>query len=399
MSSPARTVPPPLHIALCAAGTPFLDGFSTASAAFVITLLPKLSGLETGLFTSIYFVGFAAGALIGGALADRFGRRPLFLASMAGIGAASLLGAWLDALAVLLAVRLVTGFLLGGDYPAGQALVTELTPEKERSRSLTLLMFGWYAGAIFAVLLACPILSAGLSASAFFLAEAVIALALLWGRTGVPESRGAREHPAEKPAAHAETERTGMPERPIAGDFLFCTAFWLCQTIPATVLMFYSAQILTDLIGSSDAYLQVLLLYAAFLIGMLPAAAKPFTRHPRRVLIGTFLVMAAALAALALESGMGSRLLTGAAFILFALAYSLQTPLDFVYPNLLFPDHCRARLVGMITTITRAGTMLTAFVFPLFEERFPVSAFFGWGTGILLFGAALSLFFAPPEQA
>lgn len=87
----------------------------------------------------------------------------------------------------------------------------------------------------------------------------------------------------------------------------------------------------------------------------------------------------------------------GSAFILFALAYGLQTPLDFVFPNMLFPAGSRARLVGLTTTISRIGSMGAAFAFPLLSESFSVESLFWAGCAFLLFGAAFSWKNAPQD--
>ena len=78
------------------------------------------------------------------------------------------------------------------------------------------------------------------------------------------------------------------------------------------------------------------------------------------------------------------------AFILFVLAYGLQTPLDFVIPNRLFPDRLRARLVGMLTTISRAGTLGIAFAFPMLEKLAPSGLLMIAGAALLALGALLS---------
>ena len=406
----ARSISPDsstLRLAVSGAGTPFLDGYSTASAAFVITFLTDMPGWQIGLFTSLYFVGFSTGSIAFGALADRFGRRGLFVYSMLGMTAASLLPAvqseFLPTFAALLASRLITGFLLGGDYPVGQALVTELTPRESQSRSLTFLMYGWYVGAIFAVLLYVPFSYFGLPWQAFFWIEAAVALLLFAGRIGVPESPSWRGEKKERSIELRQRKQNepGLMQS-LAGstgqNFLFCSVFWLCQTIPATVLMLYSTKILTDLIGSGNAFVQVLLLYACFFAGVLPAAWGPFVRHPKRVLVGTFIAMGAALLLITALKGAGTPLITGGAFILFALAYGLQTPLDFVVPNLLFPERVRARLVGSLTTISRVGTMASAFLFPMLAEHVPVTALFAAGAFILFFGAFYSYRYAPADH-
>lgn len=393
----------PARLVAAVAGTPFLDGWSTASAAFLILLAPGLDACGTGLLTSLYYVGFAIGSTAVGRLSDRIGRRRLFLAAMAVVLILSLAEPLLPAsisLVALLVMRAGTGFAIGGDYPVGQALVSELAPESCQGRALTCLMIAWYVGAIAAVLFFLAALDRELPWQAGLIAEAIIAGALLLLRLGVPESplwTRVRTPEARQAAFPVNPEPLTEPAR-IRRSFLFCAAFWLCQTIPATVLMLYGARLMSAISGEAEGFVGALLLYGCFLLGVLPATWRPLARRPRAVLVGTFIVMAGALALIGVTflraSANGAvesdSLAASVAFILFALAYGLQTPLDFVIPNRLFPDRLRARLVGMLTTISRAGTLGIAFAFPMLEKLAPSGLLMIAGAALLALGALLS---------
>lgn len=400
----------PLRLVAAAGATPFLDGYSTGSAAFLIIMIPGLSAWSTGLFTSLYYVGFALGAPVIGRLSDRFGRRAPFLLAMGALIPALLLSvlpqAW-DGLLLLLASRLLCGVLLGGDYPVSQAIVTELAPEGARHRCLISLMLAWYLGAIAAVLLFLPISALGLSWRSYFWIEATLAaLALAW-RTGIPESPSWRRAPADDQpqAAPAARDCAACSPAETLRRFLFCAFFWSCQTIPVTVLMLYSSPILESLTGPGSAFTGVLLLYACFLAGVLPALHPALARNPKQLLTGTFLAMAVSLAAVAAafcapeSAGRLGPLAAGAAFIVFALAYGLQTPLDFVIPNVLLPERARARLVGALTTIARVATMGSALLFPALAERLPLAILLLAGSAVLLAGAAASHWLTPGSPA
>lgn len=129
-----------LRITLLAAGTPFLDGFSTASAAFLISLVPGLSALEVALFTSLFLLGSFVGAFAVAPLGDRLGRRPVFLASVFSVFALAALAAAVPAVRVLLCGvksdnderRLYP--LCGGLWSAGAArLCVSEPPFRDRS--------------------------------------------------------------------------------------------------------------------------------------------------------------------------------------------------------------------------------------------------------------------------
>src|SRR5262245_17558457 len=69
-----------------ASGGTLLDGFSIFSLGVAMPLIVErfqLSPLMVGLIGSALVAGAALGATVGGRAADRFGRKPLFLADVA----------------------------------------------------------------------------------------------------------------------------------------------------------------------------------------------------------------------------------------------------------------------------------------------------------------------------
>ena len=247
----SSTVFQPYRLSAAAAGTPFLDGYSTGSAAFLILMIPGLTAWEMGAFASLYLLTFSVGAIVFGWLADHFGRRRLFAGSMLCFALVTLFCAAFLSLKngpdaalgyapilALLALRGVTGLLLGGDYPVGQALVAELIPAKDRARHLSLLMFGWYAGALFAVLISWPLRAFDLPWLSFLWIQALLAIFFWFGRRSVPESAAWSEARCAANSSNRKAAHGIFAEEGTLTAFLFCTVFWLCQTIPATVLMF-----------------------------------------------------------------------------------------------------------------------------------------------------------------
>ena len=171
----------------------------------------------------------------------------------------------------------------------------------------------------------------------------------------------------------------------------------LCQTIPATIMMLYSPTILHDMTGSDDAILQMLLLYGFFLAGVLPSGSPYLANRPKLVLATTFVTMALGLLGV-LFFAKTSLLLTNISFILFAVSYGLQAPLDFIYPNQLFATQVRGSLVGAVTAISRIGATGAAFIFPVLEPYFELSALFGAGLFVLALGFMIAVKFAPADR-
>lgn len=398
-----------VFVTLSGAGTPFLDGFSTASAAFLILLIPGLTPLETALVTSLFLAGSFAGSLVAGPVADRFGRRGLFAGAAAGVLALTLFVYVLPEVSVILAMRFLTGFLVGGDYPVSQAIVTESVSPERRARALAVMMLAWNVGALSAVVTALPVLLSDRSWLFFWTVQAAVAGILFLMRLRVAESsewlrerdKGAkkvedRETSSEREALTAEPSESRSGKRAYRRNLVFCAGFWLCQTVPVTVMMFYAGRIIEILTGTNGPVTHMLLLYGFFLVGAIPTLFPVVASRPRTVLLTTYVAMFMGLALVAFG---GSDTAASAGFVLFAFAYGLQAPLDFVYPNLLFPTAIRARAVGLVTALARVGATASAFAFPLLLEDFGAPALFAGGLGLLASGFLLGLLLAPRDRA
>lgn len=108
-----------------------------------------------GLITA-YFVGLAIGQLPAGLLADRFGRRPVLLASIALYVVGALVASVAPSLALLLVARLVWGIASSGPRVVAYAVIRDTFDGEAMSRAMSLLM---------AVFIAVPVVAPALGAA------------------------------------------------------------------------------------------------------------------------------------------------------------------------------------------------------------------------------------------
>lgn len=138
-----------LVVALCTLIV-FLDGFDTQAIGFVAPALSKefhISRAELSPVFSASLVGMMLGALIGGPISDRFGRRPVLLTGLFYFGVMSLLTAIAPDVKWLLILRFLTGLGLGCVMPNAIALTSEFAPERIRATTVMLMFCGFSLGA------------------------------------------------------------------------------------------------------------------------------------------------------------------------------------------------------------------------------------------------------------
>jgi SHS family lactate transporter-like MFS transporter len=90
------------------------------------------------------------GALLFGALADRFGRRPVLMMNIFSFSVIELACAFAPSLSVLLMLRALFGIAMGGEWGVGAALVFETLPAEGRGTFSGILQEGYAMGSILA---------------------------------------------------------------------------------------------------------------------------------------------------------------------------------------------------------------------------------------------------------
>jgi MFS family permease len=145
----------------------------------------------SGLAASLYVAGACVGALVFGQLTDRFGRKKLFMITLATYLLATVLTAFSFSPLWFYVFRFFTGFGIGGEYSAINSAIDELIPAPNRGR-VDVAINGTYwagagAGALLAVL-SINALSVELSWRLCFALGAILGLGVLILRRSVPES-------------------------------------------------------------------------------------------------------------------------------------------------------------------------------------------------------------------
>jgi MFS family permease len=153
----------------------------------------SLTPAQVGAAGSAYILGACAGALYFGRLADRIGRKKLFMLTLCVFMAGSVLTAFSMNFWWFMICRVITGAGVGGEYSAIHSAVDELIPARVRGAVDLVIGGSYWIGTIFGSLASLLLLDKDLFPAdvgwriAFGLA-AFMGLAILLVRRNVPES-------------------------------------------------------------------------------------------------------------------------------------------------------------------------------------------------------------------
>ena len=127
-----------------------LDGFDVVAMGFIVPSIVadwKVPREALGGVLSAGLFGLAIGALTGGPLSDKFGRRKVIIGAVFFFGLMSLISTWSPNLTVLTILRFLTGLGLGASQPNAATLASEYAPKKYRSLMVTVVYCGFTLGA------------------------------------------------------------------------------------------------------------------------------------------------------------------------------------------------------------------------------------------------------------
>jgi MFS family permease len=153
----------------------------------------ELTAAQVGAAGSAYILGACLGALYFGRLADKIGRKRLFMLTLAIFLAGSVLTAFSMNFAWFLACRFVTGAGVGGEYSAIHSAVDELIPARVRGAVDLIIGGSYWIGTILGSLASLVLLNESLFAGDIgwrlcFGLAAAMGFAILLVRRNVPES-------------------------------------------------------------------------------------------------------------------------------------------------------------------------------------------------------------------
>ena len=404
-------------------GGMLLDGYILGLIGPVTKTLQADLGLTTtqvAAVAAMALVGILVGSPIGGWAADKWGRRPLFFVDISLFVLASALQFFAGSFEALLIIRLMMGIAIGAEYSVGWPMMSEFSPPHLRGRLMATVNFAWYSGFLIGFIISTFANEAGVSYKIILGSSTLIAVALLLGRIGLPESARwlwnvGRHEDAKKvvykymPDPDDEVADMGhevvhdkakksfgeLFSKGYIRSTVFVSWFWFCNVLTYFGIATFAGEILEayGLGGFLGGILINLLAVVGVVVCMVfieRAGRRFFTVPQQWIILGIFLV-------LGLWSG-APPVLVLVLFLAFAFLNSINGALTSIYPGEVFPTEVRGVGTGFATAVSRLGAATGTFLMPIGIEAVGIRVVMLGMAVVMASGAIISQLWAPETK-
>jgi MFS transporter, putative metabolite transport protein len=435
---------------LAAAGK-FFEGMVVFMTGVALPLMAKeftLGATEKGVVAAASLFGILIGATALGGLADRYGRKEMFIIEMALFGAFVVLLTLSASFPVVVIALVGIGLALGCDYPTAHLVISESTPSHIRGW-MVLSAFGFQAlGGLAGTIVGFVILSENPDLGAWrwmYASTLLLVVPVTIGRFFVVQSPLWLVHQGRVDEAEAATERLLLRDPPYPKEVILerdptgagprhlrKSASWsalftgvnLRRTILASVPWFlqdlgtygigiFTPTILATLLGATIAHPRnvaelvqsdILATKGAALIDVLLIVGIVFAvmladRVGRiRLQVVGFIGCAAGLALAALSLHVGGKLsgvLLFTGFMLFSFMTNIgPNAMTYLIAGEVFPISVRATGAGFAASFAKVGAVMTAFLFPILLKDIGTDVLLLILVGTSLLGALVTWVYA-----
>lgn len=348
-----------------------LDGFDLVVLGTVIPTLIKTGELGfdavgATFAATISLVGVGLGALFIAPLSDKFGRRKLLIACVAGFSLFTLAVAFAPNVAAFSALRLLAGLGLGACLPAALAYMNDYAPAGSAGKSTTRTMTGYHVGAVATALLAILIIPNWRLMFIIGGAAGLVLLPFLWAKLpeSLPQAAPAPSADAAKaPAAVGRSDeepKTGFRDLlrkpyPVVAVGIGIASFM------GLLLVYGLNTWLPQLMAAagypvSTGLTLLLVLNLGAVAGLFLAGVLADKHGTKRIVLLWFGLSGVLLAILSVKI-QNEFLLNAAVFVTGVFVFSSQV-LVYAWVSQLFPAHLRGTGLGFAAGVGRLGAIV-----------------------------------------
>ncbi|WP_020118236.1 MFS transporter [Streptomyces canus] len=385
-TSPAPSQPePPIEKRLWKVAT--LSGMASyLDAALIVSIGVNLAIYRdaydmgvwmAGAISAIVTICIAVGSLVGGRLADVFGRRRLYNLDILcyAVGAVIITLAP-DDITLLVGV-LLAGLAAGADLPTSLAVVSDAAPDHARGRLIAFTQVMWMLGIIVVVFAGFALSDTGMIGARLITAHLAVAALVTWHlrsrlelATGPDPAQD--EVPVDKPAAEQGVALRNVWTRAALVPMLATFAFYVTWGLGANTMGQFTTYLLVTVSGASQSVATGINL-ACLPIGLLLTLAfvriADGPKRDRMFYIATVVQIAAfAIGTLTLGAIVGFLVF----YVLYQLSYPFAGEANYkVWSQLTLPADTRGTTQGITYAVSRGVFAGVAFVTPALLDRSP----------------------------
>lgn len=255
--------PNPWFVGIVSGMASYIDACAIVSAGAAIVIYQAVMGFsdaQVGLASTTLTYGIAFGALLGGPISDRFGRKPVFSVTMLIIIVGSAMQVLAPSFTVLLVGCALVGLGTGADLPVSLSNIAEAATDENRGKIIGLSNILWFLGIVGAIVTASIVGNWGrLGGQILFSQVGIVALVVLVLRLPLPESPVWLKAQADKKAGiqtaqASKVSVTTLLKPPYLKPFLALMGFYSLVNIPANTGGQFTTWINVNIIGMDVAF-------------------------------------------------------------------------------------------------------------------------------------------------
>ncbi|WP_053847579.1 MFS transporter [Streptomyces sp. NRRL B-24085] len=330
-----------------------------------------------GAISAIVTICIAVGSLVGGRLADVFGRRRLYNLDILCYAVGAIIITLAPDDITLLVGVLLAGLAAGADLPTSLAVVSDAAPDHARGRLIAFTQVMWMLGIIVVVFAGFALSDTGMLGARLITAHLAVAALLTWHlRSRLELAAGPDPEqdrvPVEKPAEQQGVALKNVWTRAALVPMLATFAFYVTWGLGANTMGQFTTYLLVTVSGASQSVATGINL-ACLPIGLLLTLAfvriADGPRRDRMFYVATVVQIAAfAIGTLTLGAIVGFLVF----YVLYQLSYPFAGEANYkVWSQLTLPADTRGTTQGITYAVSRGVFAGVAFVTPALLDRSP----------------------------
>jgi MFS transporter, SP family, inositol transporter len=380
VTSDARTVNP-WWIAIVCGMASYIDACAMVSSGIALVIYQHSIGItsdQIGILSGALTLCIAIGALLGGRLGDKYGRRSVFIITMVMIVIGAAMLTMMTSFYALFIGTILVGLGTGADLPVSLAAIAEVATEKNRGKLLGFSQIMWALGVLSGLGCGAVVSDLGrLGGQIMYGQIGFLALITMILRIGIPESgkwkaASAGRLTGEDTIRAKRAALRDLLKAPYLGPFIALLLFYSLTNLGANTFSQFFTYLWVNIIGKSVRFASVvtfinLSLGCVWSYWFMKIADTPSRFKYFQIGAVSLLMMYLLPAVFGISTNV---LIIGGVFGFFGIAFAFESIMK-VWTQESFPTLLRTTAQGTIISTSRFLAALLATVTPRIMDSSP----------------------------